>query len=226
VQDRYANTASDIQRRVDEGGSTSVSLLVRHITDAGFHMLNADLYFREAERCEVLGVHPGRAEAARSAAMRYHEASLSLLAEAIPAALSVVREEMVREDNPTAPEELLADFDQTVRDQIVETDLRATHAKRASELVQRATDAGRSGGVVACDVLAEQITACHELRRRRPEGNAPLYFAVSLVFAVVFVVHMVSCAISGTCGRPGNIALAYLWFGLGLLFGAGGAADL
>lgn len=210
----YLAAGTNLVARTETSGSLVLPRLSRELVDMGTLLILSDRSFRSAERREALGLCGPEALVARERAMKYNRIALAALSTKLPALTRELRAELKHAKTPD-----LTLFRETLQDQLLGLDLKGKSAafmnKRLTHCFERAKKAGVKG---ACKFMEEQLDELKELRLRRPKQNDPVSAAVGGAFAIAGIIYMISCSQAGTCGQPGNVALAMILFGVAAAF--------
>lgn len=216
----YTSAGTSLVARTEASGSRVLPRLSREVVDLGTLLILSDRAFRSAERREALGLCGPEAEVARERGMKYNRIAIATLSTKLPALTRELHAELKHAKTPD-----LALLHETLQDQLLNLDIKGKSAafvnKKLSHCFERAKKAGVKG---TCEFLDEQLAELKELRIRRPKHNDAVSAAVGLAAAAIGVIQMISCSQAGTCGTPGNVAIAIIIFAFAAAFIAGGVA--
>lgn len=217
---RYTAAGADFVERLTS--SPQIGALASAVVDVGGLVLVSDRRFRAAERRRALRIDEGRAEIDFRIAEKYNRMAIDELTSTVPNLLREVQATL--EPGKGTPKNLELDvIEETLREQLADMDIKGSSAEAMDQEMRRCFERARSSGATGvCEVMDEKLEELIDLRRRRATQNDPTTVIFGTIFLVAGVIHMISCATSGTCGTPGNIALAMLLFALaGAFFAAG-----
>jgi hypothetical protein len=228
--ERIRNARGTLVSVARDAGGPAVRRLADELTQALERSTQADLYYRKAERLEVLRLaDDGQARLARARADRHNDACLELLTTRVPEAIENIRRELG--DKEVDFGRSLELFEAEMIDEILSTDLSRRQASIGVRGVRETVAVARESGVAGiCDNLQRDIRRLAELRRERPEHNSPVTTVIGLaLWGLAATIYAACWAASGPgpCTDPTviNIVVGLIGFG-GLIILAGlGSGD-
>jgi len=208
---------ADLTQRLVGLERPALTNYISTVADVSECLAQSEVLFREAERCEALGVYPGRAQDARDAARRYNEMARTILTEDAPAAVNALREDL---RTPEAPDttEIFSIGNRTIREGLAEWPLDVYEAREADEIISRGFELGRAGPDAMCDSAIDALQRLDHLRTERDQHNAAGLATLGALCLLGFVALMIYCAAPGdpTCTDPTVMLWAHI-----LLIGGG-----
>jgi hypothetical protein len=215
---------------VREAAGPKAHQLTKSLLEACQLVITSDLYFREAERIEVLGLDPGRARIARRRAKFRNDACLEILEQEVRPAIAEVRKKFGTEQNIKC-KRAFDFFELECREALAGIDISQRQTAIAGRLLTRTRAVADEAGIDGlCAALDRRCKRLIKLRKERDEHNNPVLAIIGVVIvATGFLLFGICSALSpGRVCRNGTIQFlsgVLILFGLSVLLVAGGSGE-
>lgn len=214
-----------------EAAGPKAHRLAKSFLEASQLVITSDLYFREAERIEVLGLDRGRAQISRQQAKFRNDACLEILEHKIFPAISEIREEFGETKQRNDCKRAFDFLQMEALVGLAGIDLTRREASIAGRLVTRTRTVADEGGIDGlCTVLEHRCRRLIELRQEREEHNNPVALVVGgAIAATGFLILGICSALSGgqPCSNPvvSAIAISHIMLGVALIVMTSGSGE-